>query len=97
MERAVRNRKPYRRTGFFMDLFDFVLSLAIVVLGVMNIVNPKGNAKLFPLICVLGAVLNGTMSIKYYMRKEIARAVALTVAAVFLAAVGIFAFVALWL
>lgn len=97
MEKSFRSRKPYRRAGFMIDLLDFSLSVVIIILGTMNIVNPKGNARLFPLICIFGAVLNATMSIKYYMRKDRVRAIGLTVAAVFLAVSGVASFIALWL
>ncbi len=97
MERSIRSRKPYRRAGFFIDLFDFILSIGIIICGVMNIVDPKGNAKLFPLICIMGAFLNGTMCLKYYMRKDYVRAISLTVAGIILMVIGIFSVLALWL
>lgn len=97
MAKSIRSRKPYRRTGFFVDVFDFILSVAIVVCGVMNILAPERNAKLFPIICIMGTLLNGTMSIKYYMRRDYVRAIALTVAAIILAFVAVFSFMLVYM
>ena len=97
MDRLVRNRRSYRKSGSFLKIFDLILSIAIIVCGAMNIVNPKGNAELFPIICIMGSILNGTMCIKYYMRKDFSRAIALTIAAIFLAILSIITFIALWL
>lgn len=97
MDRMIKNRRSYRKSGSMLKIFDLILSIAIVICGVINIANPKGNAKLFPIICIMGAVLNGTMCIKYYMRKDFARAIALTSAAVVLAIFSIITFIALWM
>lgn len=97
MDRIVRNRRSYKKSGSFMKVVSLVLSIAIIICGVMNIVNPKGNAELFPIICIMGAALNGTMCVKYYMRKDFARAIALTIAAIFLAVLGVITFIALLL
>ena len=97
MERIVRNRRSYKKSGSFTKILNLILSIAIIICGVMNIVNPKENAKLFPVICIMGAILNGSMCVKYYFRKDFARAIALTVAAIFLAVLGIITFIALLL
>ena len=97
MDRIVRNRRSYKKSGSFMKIFELLLSIAIIICGVVNIANPKGNSKLFPIICIMGAVLNGAMCVKYYMRKDFPRAIALTIAAIFLTVVSIITFIALWL
>ena len=90
MERTIGSRRPYRKAGFVIDVINFFLSIAIVILGVVDILNPDGNAAVFPILCFLGTALNGLMAYKYYIRKNYQRAIALTITAVFLAAVGIF-------
>ena len=90
MERIIGSRRPYRKAGFVIDVINFFLSIAIVILGVIDILNPAGNAAVFPILCFLGTALNGLMAYKYYIRKNYQRAITLTIAAVFLAAVGIF-------
>lgn len=90
MERALRSRRPYRRAGFVVDVINFVLSVAIVILGVIDILNPDGKAPVFPVICLLGTALNGLMSFKYFIRKDYKRVIALTIAALFLLGVGVF-------
>lgn len=97
MDRMVRNRRSYKKSGSFMKIFELLLSIAIIICGVINIADPKENSKIFPVICVMGAILNGAMCVKYYMRKDFPRAIALTIAAVFLTVVGIITFIALWL
>ncbi len=97
MDRIVRNRRSYKKSGSIMKIFNLILSIAIIICGVVNIANPKGNAKLFPIICLMGAILNGTMCVKYYRRKDFARAIALTIAAIVLAVFSVVTFIALWL
>ena len=97
MERIVRGRRSYKKSSSITKIMNLILSIAIIICGIMNIVNPKGNAELFPIICIMGAILNGSMCVKYYMRKDFARAIALTIAAIFLAVLGVITFIALLL
>ncbi|MEY8337440.1 DUF6637 family protein [Lachnospiraceae bacterium 62-35] len=51
-------KKNPRNTTVFLDVIHIVLGAVIVVLAVLSFLNPEDHMIMFPVIFLLGAVLN---------------------------------------
>lgn len=73
----MEKRKPFRYTGFILDLLNMGIGLAVMILAVLICINMKQFRTLFPMVFLLASGMNYLLSIKYMLRKEYSRTVLL--------------------
>lgn len=71
----MEKRKPFRYTGFILDLLNTVAGLAVIILAVLICVNMKEFRTLFPVVFLCAAGMNFLMAIKYMLRREYSKTV----------------------
>lgn len=87
-----RNRKTFRKIVFFMDTINMVLDIAILIIGVWILIDFKEHAGMFPVLFGFAAIMNLIMGIKYHMREEKIRAIAMLFVAGLLFAVSLISY-----
>lgn len=84
-----RRRRPFRYLGKIVDGVNVILSLSVVVCAVLIILDTASNMLLFPVIFFCTALMNMTLAIKYYKRKETGKTIMLILGFILFMAIGI--------
>ena len=84
-----RRKRPFRYLGRIVDGINIVLALVVVACAVLVLMDTAGNMLLFPVIFFCTALMNMTLSIKYYKRKETGKTVMLILGFILFMAIGI--------
>ena len=87
------SKRSLRRLGPILDKINIVFSICIVISGIFLVVNVEKYIFMFPVVFLLGALMNMTLSFKCYKMAEMGRMVVLAVAAVLLGVLSIVAYI----
>ena len=77
-----------------IDVLNLLMGLAVIVFAVLTFMNPEGNKWMFPIIFMLGGLVNCITGIKHIMCERKVQGIILEVVAVALFAVMYFTYVA---
>ena len=91
-----KSRRTMRKVTSIMDVVNTVMGMVILVCGVLILIDSKDNEGLFPIVFLAAAIMNGLMGMKYHMRREMIRSVALFVSMAFLALLCIVGIAGIW-
>lgn len=61
------SQKKHTKNNLIIEVLNLVLGIAIIVLAIMTFLNTQKYAFLFPVIFLLGAIMNGTTAIKNFL------------------------------
>lgn len=78
-----------------IDIFNVLIGISVVVLAVFTFFNPKENAWMFPLIFMLGGLMNCITGIKHILCDKKVQGIVLQVIAVVLFGITYFTYVAI--
>ena len=84
-----RRKRPFRYLGKIVDGINAILSISIVVCAVLILLDTASNMLLFPVIFFCTALMNMTLAIKYYKRKETGKTIMLILGFILFMAIGI--------
>lgn len=93
LDRRIRSRNAM---GDAIDIINFILGICVVITAFLVIVNHNKYEKLFPVVFLFAALLNGSMAFKSFKRHELVRMIAGIIAALFLMVMTIISLIALW-
>lgn len=91
-----RSRRTMRKVSSMMDIINTTMGMVIMICGVLILIDSKENEGLFPIVFLAAAIMNGLMGVKYHMRRDRVRSIALFVSTVFLVALCIVGVVGIW-
>ncbi len=86
-------KRSLRKMGPIIDKINIVLSIGIVISGIFLIVDVEKYKFLFPVLFLMGALMNLALAIKCYKMAEMGRMVVLALATVFLAILTVVGFI----
>ena len=84
-----RRRRPFRYLGKIVYVVNIVLAISVVVCAVLILLDTTRNMLLFPVIFFCTALMNMTLAIKYYKRREIGKTIMLILGFILFMAIGI--------
>lgn len=77
-------RRSSKVIRIIIDVLNIILGVAAIVMAVITFINTTANAWMFPLIFLIGALMNLLTGVKHMMCERKAQGVVLLVAAVIL-------------
>ncbi len=78
-----------------IDILNLVLGIGVVVLAVMAFINTADNKWMFPLIFLMGGVMNLLAGIKFFMTDRKTGGIASVVTAVVLVVISVVSYMAI--
>ena len=87
-------KKSSKVIRIIIDILNVILGIVAIVLAVITFINTSANAWMFPLIFLMGALMNLLTGIKHIMNERKAQGIVLLVAAVVLTALTYASYVA---
>lgn len=91
-----RHRRSLNSSGIY-DTINVILGIGIIISSIVVFIDHVKYNRVFTIVFLLAAIMNLCMGVKYYHRREIAKTIALIIAGVFLIAMMIISFMALWI
>lgn len=92
--------KSIRKSVTVTDVFDIaniIIGMLIVICTVFLFVDLDENEKLFTIVFLLAAIMNGYMAVKYYRRVDVPRMAALSIFTLILLVLTVLSFLTLWI
>lgn len=89
---SMKRRKVKKEWGIAL----MIPAIGIIILAVISFINFGKKLHFFPLILVLGSIMNGISSLYYIQKKKKRYAVLFGIACLLLFAVGILLFLQIW-
>lgn len=87
-------KKSTKIIRIIIDILNVILGVAAIVMAVITFINATANSWMFPLIFLMGALMNLLTGIKHIMCERKAQGIVLLVAAVVLFALTYASYVA---
>ncbi len=87
-------KKSSKIIRIIIDILNVILGVAAIVMAVITFINATANSWMFPLIFLMGTLMNLLTGIKHIMSERKAQGIVLLVVAVVLAALTYASYVA---
>ncbi len=85
--------KTFRHIGVAMDVINIMLAIAIIILGIVIIIDVNKYIILFPVLFTVSALMNIILAIKHYKMSEMSRALVLGIASIGLIVISIIGYI----
>ncbi len=88
--------KKHTKNNLIIEVLNLALGIAIIVLAIMTFLNTQKYAFLFPIIFLLGAIMNGTTAIKNFLGANRGRGIVALIVTIVLLMVFVGSAVVVW-
>ncbi len=61
------SQKKHTRNNLIIEIINVILGIAIITLAILTFLNTEEYAFLFPVIFLLGAIMNGATAVKDFL------------------------------
>lgn len=85
------NRRKVKQLGYFVDICNVAMSIAIIVMGIILAVTGGEKRVLFPIVFGLEGLINILAGIKQYKSNNLKTAIFMWIAAIIMLGITVFA------